>query len=62
MLQYINPNFNIKQLEIIHIDRNGKETLYPIEYKKKEIEKLLAHYKKMQKIQAELDRDKPYII
>lgn len=62
MLQYINPNFNIKQLEIIHIDRNGKETLYPVEYKKKEIENLLAHYKKMKKIQEELDKDKPFII
>lgn len=62
MLQQINPDFNIKQLEIIHIDRNGKETLYPVEYKKSEVERMLNHYIRQKKIQAELDRDKPFII
>lgn len=59
MLQQINPEFVIKQLEIIHIDRAGKETLYPVPYLKDDVERMLKHYIKHQKIQKELDRDKP---
>lgn len=59
MCQQINPEFNIEKLNIIHIDRSGKETIYPIEYKKQEVEKMLNHYIKHQEIQKELDKDKP---
>ncbi len=59
MLQQINPNFVIKQLEIIHIDRDGKETLYPVPYLKSDVERMINHYIKHQKIQKELDKDKP---
>lgn len=59
MCQQINPDFKIEKLNIVHIDRDGKETIYPIEYKKQEVERMLNHYIKHQKIQAELDEDKP---
>jgi hypothetical protein len=50
MLQQINPNFNIKRLCIIHIDRAGKETEVEIDYKKEEVIKLLKTHKKNQLI------------
>lgn len=59
MCQQINPDFQIEKLNIVHIDRDGKETIYPIEYRKQEVERMLNHYIKHQKIQAELDEDKP---
>lgn len=59
MIQQINPNLNIKQLELIHIDRDGKETLYPVEYKKYDIERMLNHYIKQKNIQNELNKLKP---
>ena len=59
MCQQIHPDFKIEKLHIVHIDRDGKETIYPIEYKKQEVERMLNHYIKHQKIQAELDEDKP---
>ena len=31
-------------------------------YHKDDVEKVIAHYKKMKKIQEELDKDKPFII
>ena len=46
MLQQINPNFNIKSLTLLHIDGEGKETTYPVEYIKEDVEKLVKHYKK----------------
>lgn len=46
MLKQINPDFNIKGLTILHVDGNGIETSYPINYVEKEVEALLKHYKK----------------
>lgn len=46
MLQKINPDFIIKDLMLCHIDHNGKETIYHCEYLKREVELMLAHYKK----------------
>lgn len=47
MLQRINPEFNIKMLRICHIDGEGVETLYDLEYKKDHVIKLLKDYKKV---------------
>lgn len=46
MLQKINPNFIIKDLIINHYDHNGNNTLYHCEYLKKDVERMLLHYKK----------------
>ena len=46
MLQKINPEFIIKDLIIVHYDHSGKETVYHCDYLKKEVERMLYHYKK----------------
>ena len=46
MLQKINPDFVIKDLIINHYDHNGKNTLYHCEYRKHDVERMLAYYKK----------------
>ena len=46
MLQKINPNFVIKGLILNHYDHNGNNTLYHCNYLKKEVERMLAFYKK----------------
>lgn len=46
MLQKINPSFVIKDLILNHYDHNGKNTLYHCEYLKKDVERMLYHYKK----------------
>lgn len=46
MLQKINPDFIIDDLILNHYDHNGNNRLYHCEYLKKEVEKMLAHYKK----------------
>lgn len=46
MLQKLNPNFIIKDLIICHYDHSGKETIYHCDYLKKEVERMLYHYKK----------------
>lgn len=61
MLQVLHPEFNIKGLKLIHIDREQKETEYELPYLKDDVERMLKHYKKQLKIQAELDKDKPYL-
>ena len=62
MLQQINPDFVIKGLSIIHIDRQGKQTEYPLEYCKSDVERMIHHYRKELKIQNQLDRINPYKI
>ena len=46
MLQKINPNFIIKDLILNHYDHNGNNTLYHCDYLKKDVERMLYHYKK----------------
>jgi len=46
MLQQINPEFEIKLLRIIHVDREGNETLYDLKYRKDDVKKLFKHYEK----------------
>ena len=46
MLQKINPNFVIKDLILNHYDHNGNNTLYHCDYLKKDVERMLYHYKK----------------
>ena len=50
MLQKINANFNIKRLFIYHFDHDGKETLYEVPYLKDDVEKMLKHFVKQNKL------------
>ena len=60
ILQQIRPEFEIKGLSIIHIDRNAKQTEYPMEYCKDDVERMIKHYKKELQIKSQLDRLQPY--
>lgn len=59
LLQQINPDFNIKKLQLIHVDHSNTTTDYECPYLKEDVERMLKHYKKQYKIKLELDRDKP---
>lgn len=59
MVQQHNPNLAVKRLFLHWIDHNGKETFIDVPYLKDDVERMLKHYIKHQKIQKELDRDKP---
>ena len=62
ILQKLNPNFNIKSLKLVHIAREGKQTIYDLEYRKDDIERMLKHYAKQLKTNELLQKDVPYII
>ena len=61
LLQTLRPEFVIKGLKLIHIDREQKETEYEVPYLKDDVERMLKHYKRQLKIEQELDRLKPVI-
>ena len=61
MLQKLNPNFNIRSLTIVHIQRDGKIKEYPVEYRKDDIERVIKHYAKQLEIKKKLERDIPFI-
>lgn len=62
MIQKLNPEFNIKDLKIVHIARDSKQTIYDLEYRKDDVERMIKHYAKQLKTKELLDRDKAYII
>lgn len=62
MLQQRNPNYNVKQLQIIHIDHDGNQVLYEVPYLKNDVDRLIKDFAKKQRTKRLLDRDKPYII
>ena len=51
MLQKLNSNFNIKRLFIYHIDHEGKQTIHEVTYLKEDVEKMLKHFAKQQKLE-----------
>lgn len=53
MLQKLNPNFTIKDLILNHYDHDGKNTLYHCSYLKDDVEKMLKHYAKQQKLEKQ---------
>lgn len=61
IIQQLNPEVNIKELKIVHIDRNGKQTIYPMEYLKTDVERMIKHYAKSLKTRELLDRNKPFV-
>lgn len=58
MLQKINPKFVIRDLIINHYDHDGNNTLYHCDYLKKEVERMLYHYKKELFIEHEREKRK----
>ena len=62
MLQQKNPEFNIRSLTIVQIPKDGEPKEYPANYLKDEVERVIKHYAKQQKIKCELERDKPFIM
>ena len=53
MLQKLNPEFIIKDLILNHYDHSGKNTLYHCSYLKDDVEKMLKHYTKQQKLEKQ---------
>lgn len=53
MLQKLNPEFVIKDLILNHYDHDGKNTLYHCSYLKEDVEKMLKHYAKQQKLEKQ---------
>ena len=51
MLQKINPDFVIKDLIINHYDHEGNNTLYHCTYLKDEVEKMLKHFARQNKLE-----------
>lgn len=62
ILQQLNPEVTIKELKLIHIDREGKQTIYPCKYLKEDVERMIKHYAKSLKVHDALDRNKPFIV
>ena len=50
MLQKINPNFVIKDLILNHYDHDGNNTLYHCSYLKDDVEKMLKHFARQNKL------------
>lgn len=61
MLQQLNPDAKVKELKLVHIDRDGKQTIHECKYLKDEVERMIHHYAKSLKTKELLDRDKPFI-
>lgn len=59
MLQKLNPKFVIKDLILNHYDHEGKNTIYHCDYLKKEVERMLAQYKKDLILEQQRARRKP---
>ena len=53
MINKINPDFNIKRLFINHYDHEGNNNIYEVQYLKADVEKMLAHYAKQQKLEKQ---------
>lgn len=50
MMQKLNPDFNIKRLFIFHIDHDNNQNIYEVKYLKDDVEKMLKHFVKQNKI------------
>jgi len=53
MLQKINPEFVIKDLILNHYDHEGNNALYHCSYLKDEVEKMLKHFSKQNKLEQQ---------
>ena len=57
MVQKIHPDYEVERLAIHWIDHDDNESFIECRYLKDDVEKVIAHYKKMKKIQEELDKE-----
>jgi len=53
ILQKLNPNFNIKRLFINHYDHEGNNNIYEVQYLKDDVEKMLKHFAKQNKLEKQ---------
>lgn len=53
MLQKLNPDFNIERLFICHFPHEGGEKIYEVQYLKDEVEKMLKHFAKQNKLEKQ---------
>lgn len=53
MIQKINPDFNINRLFICHFEYEGNQKIYEVQYLKDEVEKMLKHFAKQQKLEKQ---------
>ena len=51
MLQKLNPEFIIDKLMICHFDHDGNQTIYNVNYLKDDVEKMLKHFAKQNKLE-----------
>ena len=51
MIQKLNPEFNIERLFIIHFEHSGDSKIYEVQYLKNEVEKMLKHFAKQNKLE-----------
>ena len=61
LLQKINPKYKIKKLALIHFDHAGNEVEYEVDYLKEDVARMLLHYRKQNKVNIQLSKDKPII-
>lgn len=61
MLEQLLPGVKVKHLNIVHLKDDGSEEVMPCEYLKTEVEKMIKHYARMQKVNAALDELKPIV-
>ena len=61
LLQKINPKYKIKKLALIHFDHDGNEIEYEVEYLKEDVARMLLHYRKQNKVNLQLSKDKPIV-
>ena len=53
MLQKLNPDFVIKRLFLNHYDHEGNNTIYECQYLKDDVEKMLKHFVKQNKLEKQ---------
>lgn len=61
MVQKLNPEFEIEDLVMIHVDHNDNMTVYHLPYLKTEVIKMLNHFKKETTLKANREKRKPII-
>lgn len=59
MLQQQDPTLECEKIMIVQIKDDGEEIMYECDYLKDDVEKMIKHYRKQQKIKKELDKIKP---
>jgi hypothetical protein len=61
LLKQHNPDFNIKELFLIHYDHDGNEKRYDLEYKEQEVKDMIREYKKTLALDERKENRKPLI-